>query len=546
MSTRLHTIYASRLARLIVGLCLLVPLPAQAADLLTAQSAPEPNDPGFTTNVKNIDRQWGLAKVNFIDAWSQTVGSDSVTVAVIDTGVDFMHEDLKNVTQVSGYNFITNKDIAVGSDSDDNGHGTLVAGVIGATPNNGIGVVGASWRVTLMPLKALDAAGNGSADAVARAIIWATDHKATIINLSLGGVGFGQDAVLSDAVSYAFNHNVVIVAAAGNDTAPSGGDLDANPVFPICDDNGQNMIIGVTAVDANDQKPQFANFGKNCVDVAAPGKRILSTIGRDPLTRAKAANSYAYASGTSLAAPFVSGQAALLRALYPSATNRQIRDRIISTADPIDFLNPMQCNGPCAGRLGSGRINLTASLATQIVPEIVSEGTLVQSIETGELFYINGGKRLHVGSFVQGQRFNFVQPKRVYAYQLADFPLGQFATPVDGTMVKRVGDPTVYWIANGLKLPITYPVFVQRGLRFDRVITLDEQEISSWLVGKALPPVDGSLVRGTAGKTVYWVVGGVLHPISNSFYKNRGLSVFPIVYMNDAEVKLFPRGEPYL
>jgi hypothetical protein len=171
---------------------------------------------------------------------------------------------------------------------------------------------------------------------------------------------------------------------------------------------------------------------------------------------------------------------------------------------------------------------------------------LVQSIETGELFYINGGKRLHVGSFVQGQRFNFVQPKRVYAYQLADFPLGQFATPVDGTMVKRVGDPTVYWIANGLKLPITYPVFVQRGLRFDRVITLDEQEISSWLVGKALPPVDGSLVRGTAGKTVYWVVGGVLHPISNSFYKNRGLSVFPIVYMNDAEVKLFPRGEPYL
>jgi subtilisin family serine protease len=284
-------------------------------------------DPGYTDNSQNIDRQWALPRARFIDAWNKTTGNSSVVVAFVDTGVDQAHEDFQSSTFTAGYDFVSNKQIEPGSDSDDNGHGTLVAGVLGATTNNGVGVSGTNWHITLMPLKALDASGNGTSENVAKAIMWAADHGATIINLSLGGVGFGQDATLSSAISYAFKHNLVIVAAAGNDTAPNGGDLDKDPVFPICDDNAQNMVIGVTAIDVNDQKPSFANYGKSCVDVSAPGKRILSTIGRDPVTRAKAPNSYAYASGTSLAAPYVSGQAALLKAMYPTATNAQIRDR---------------------------------------------------------------------------------------------------------------------------------------------------------------------------------------------------------------------------
>ncbi len=504
------------------------------------------NDPGFTSDSLNIDRQWGLSKAKFIDAWNKTTGSSSVVVAVIDTGIDETHEDLSRTTFIPGFDFITSTVLTPGTDSDDNGHGTLVAGILGAVANNGIGIVGTNWQVALMPLKALDSNGSGTSENVAKAIVWATDHGAFIINLSLGGVGFGQDVGLAKAITYAFQHNVVIVAAAGNDSAPNGGNLDQDPVFPICDDNGQNMVIGVAAVDALDQKPSFSNYGKNCVDVSAPGKRILSTISRDPITRAKSPNSYAYASGTSLAAPFVSGQAALLKALFPNATNRQIRDRIISTTDPIDAPNISLCNGPCAGKIGTGRINVASSLSSTILPEIIAEGDLVQVIETGEIFVISGGKRLHVSSFVQQQRYGNSAPRQVYTWQVLSFPEGQYAQPADGTLVKKASGSTVYFMQNGIKMPVSYDVFVQRKFTFDRVFTLGDVEMDAWLTGKFLPPSDGALARSRTNRTVYWVVGGVLHPITAAFYANRGLSVFPIVYFNDGDIKQFPKGEAYV
>ncbi len=503
-------------------------------------------DPGYTPNSQNVDRQWALSKAHFTDAWDKTTGSTAVVVAVIDTGIDATHEDLKQVKYLSGYDFIHNLGIDSGSDSDDNGHGTLVAGVLAATANNGLGVVGTNWSVTLMPLKALDASGNGTSDNVAKAIIWATDKGANIINLSLGGVGFGQDVALSNAVSYAFNHNVTIVAAAGNDTASFGGNLDVEPVFPICDDNSQNMIIGVTAVDSNDQKPSFSNYGKNCVDVSAPGKRILSTIGRDPVTRAKSPNTYAYASGTSLAAPFVSGQAALLKSAFPNATNKQIRDRIISTADPIDALNTTQCGGPCTGKLGSGRINVISSLAAKILPEAINEGDVIEVAETGLRYVISGGKRLLLSDFVHQQRYSGVAPRKVNLSEVITFPEGQYAPPVDGTLFKNPYDPTVYYMMNGLKMPVTYQVFLSRGLAFDRMVTLTDAEVRSWLLGRFLPPVDGTLVRSRTNPTVYWVVGNTLHPITRGFYVERGLSIFPILYFSDADIKQFPKGEAYI
>lgn len=519
-------------------------VPAQAFSV--HGSALDVNDPGFTPDFQNVDRQWSLSKAKFIDAWNKTTGSNAVVVAIIDTGIDETHEDLRQATFVPGYNFITNAPIDVGTNSDDNGHGTLVAGILGAVSNNGIGIVGTNWRVSMMPVKALESSGSGASENVAKALMWATDHGANIINLSLGGVGFGQDLGLANAITYAFRHNVVIVAAAGNDTAPSGGNIDQEPVFPICDDNGQNMVIGVAATDAIDQKPAFSNYGKTCVDVSAPGKRILSTISLDPITRAKSPNSYAYASGTSLAAPLVSGQAALLKAAYPDATNAQIRDRIISTADPIDGLNTTQCSGPCAGKLGRGRINVAASLSTPILPEVITEGDLVQIVETDEIVVISGGKKLHVSSFVQQQRYGNALPKRVYVSQVAAFPEGQYAQPVDGTLVKKAGSPVVYYMQNGIKMPVTYEVFLQRKFGFDRVFTLSDAELDSWLTGRFLPPSDGALVRSRTNHTVYWVVGGVLHPITATFYSNRGLKVFPIAYFSDGDIKQFPKGEAYL
>jgi subtilisin family serine protease len=229
---------------------------------------------------------------------------------------------------LKGYDFVNDLEINEREDSDDNGHGTMVTGVLGARVNNGLGISGAVWSVKIIPVKVLNSSGEGTSEDVAKGIRYATDHGADIINMSFGGAGFAKDTSLSESITYAFKRNVVIVAAAGNDLSVNGNNLDENPVFPICDDNGQNMVIGVTALDYQDKKPSFANYGKNCVDVSAPGKRILSTIGRDPLTKAPLQDRYAFGSGTSLAAPLVSAQAVLLKTLYPLSTNRQIREHV--------------------------------------------------------------------------------------------------------------------------------------------------------------------------------------------------------------------------
>ncbi len=516
------------------------------ANRTLASSGLVANDPGFSSNGQDIDKQWGLVKAGFDIAWNKTVGLKSNTVAVIDTGIDQTHEDLKNVSYVPGFDFISKQAIVPGGNSDDNGHGTLVSGVLGATANNGIGIAGTNWHVTLMPLKALDSTGKGDVMAVAEAIVWATDHGAQFINLSIGGIGFGHDTALANAVSYAFNRNVLLVAAAGNDSSSLGYSLDLNPSFPICDDNNFNMIIGVAAVDKDDLKPDFSNYGRNCIDVTAPGKRVLSTINFDPLSKKSAPNSYAYASGTSLGVPFVVGQAALIKALYPFATNVQIRDRIISTAEQIDNLNLTQCAGAsCRGLLGSGRINVPKSLETPITQNF-SEGDLVRDQSTGATYQILGGQKRLVSPFVFNQRFSGQSVKILNSNDLSGLPSGSYITPVDGTLIKLDNDPTVYIADNGQKLPITYQVFKQRKLNFAHINTLSYSEINSWQTGSFYPPLEGTLVKLARNKTVYWVVGKTLHPINYKFYTERGLNLFPVLVISQADLNGFPKGEAYI
>lgn len=505
------------------------------------------NDPGFTNNFLDVDKQWGLAKTGFLDAWAKTVGSKNNIIAVIDTGVDATHEDLGSINWVNGFDFINRQGILGRINSDDNGHGTLVAGILGATVNNGIGIVGANWNVSLMPLKALDNTGKGEVTTIAEAIVWAADHEAKIINLSVGGVGFAHDLVLANSITYAFNKNIVIVAAAGNDASSNGINLDTEPVYPICDDNGQNMIIGVTAVDQNDIKPLFSNYGRNCIDVAAPGKRILSTINYDPIIKTIAPNSYAYASGTSLAVPFVSAQAAILKALFPLATNAQIRDRIISTANSIDNINMSQCNGAsCRGLLGAGRINVKKSIEDSIYIQNLQDGDLVKNSSTGVVYKIVGGKKKPVSPFVMNQQFLGQTVKTVSNSDINNFPEGPYLTPQEGTLVKLDNEPAVYMILNNQKAPINYNIFIQRNLNFSDVKTVSFAEFNSWITGPFLSPVEGALIRGIKNKTVYWVVGQVLHPINFNFYKDRGLNIFPVTHISDNDLDKFAKGEAYI
>lgn len=504
------------------------------------------SDPGFTQDTTQTDKQWALPKAQFTSGWNKTKGSNNVVVAIIDTGIDSSHEDLRNQTFVRGYNISTRTPIVPGTNSDDNGHGTLVAGIIGAVPDNSLGIAGGVWKVSLMPIKALDANGAGSSLDISEAIVWAADNGASVINMSVGGMGFGHDTTLANAISYAFEKNVVIVAAAGNDVAITGGNLDVEPVFPVCDDNGKNMVIGVTATDNKDVKPNFANFGKACVDVSAPGRRILSTINHDPITRASVPNSYAFASGTSMAVPYVSAQAVLLKSLYPNATNTQIRDRIIGTAENIDNLNLSQCGGQsCRGLLGSGRINVFQSLQQEILPPI-SEGDVVQSVNNSQLYYINGAKRHAIFPFVKNQRFPNVVPKQVSEQDLAKFPEGSYAEPLDGTLVKSNSSSTVYFMSKGLRFPVTGQVFNLYKFSFSDVKTLSQAEVDSWITASFLVPPDGSLIRTPGNKTVYWVVGGSLHPINYNFYINRGLNIFPVIYVQDLDIKSFSQGESYI
>jgi thermitase len=239
-----------------------------------------PSDPNWSL-------QYGLVNIRAPQGWDYSTGSTAVTIAILDSGVDLSHPDLAGKL-VPGYDFVNGD----ASPQDDNGHGTHVAGIAAASANNGIGVAGVSWGARIMPVKVLNAGGNGTFADVAAGIAWAADNGAQVINLSVGGAS--SSAVLRDAVNDAYDKGVVLVAAAGN----TGSGVILYPArYP--------NVIAVGAVDGANNRAGFSNFGPE-LDLVAPGSSIYSTI----------IGGYGYKSGTSMAAPYVSGLAAILRG-YP-------------------------------------------------------------------------------------------------------------------------------------------------------------------------------------------------------------------------------------
>ncbi len=266
----------------------------------TRQISRSPNDPA-------LGEQWALTNIQAHDAWGLTTGSEAVVIAVIDTGVDANHEDLRGQV-LPGYNTITR----TSNTADDNGHGTAVAGLIAARTNNSKGIAGMCWNCRILPIKALNQRGSGDDASVARGIVWATDNGAQIINLSLGGTR--RSTLIHEAVQYATNRGLLVIAASGNEQQ------QGNPIsYPA----GYPEVLAVSSTGNTDTITGFANTG-DYIDLAAPGVGLWTTLPNDE---------YGSPNGTSFSSPYVAGTAGLVRAVRPDLAGMAIKCILEASAD---------------------------------------------------------------------------------------------------------------------------------------------------------------------------------------------------------------------
>lgn len=307
------------------------------------------NEPSALFNDPAINQAWGLKKADAARAWALTKGSRQIVVAVIDTGIDINHEDLKGnvwknpgetgkdslgrdksingvdddkngyIDDVHGWNFVSNN----AKLADNHGHGTHIAGIVGAEANNGKGIVGIAPEVSIMVLKYFDpqSPGTDNLKNTIKSIHYAIENGAQIINYSGGGLEFSQEE--HDAVDKARKKGILFVAAAGNERANS----DKIPYYPA--DYGLDNIISVTAFNPSQEVLSSSNWGVTSVDIAAPGQNILSTL---------PGNSYGFMTGTSQATAFVSGAAALVMSHKTGFKYNDVKKYILSTGDTLPSL----------------------------------------------------------------------------------------------------------------------------------------------------------------------------------------------------------------
>ena len=318
-----------------------------------------PDDPQFHLlwGLQNTGQTGGTpgADIGAVSAWDVQTGSPAVVVAVIDTGVDIHHPDLAAniwanpgeipgnqidddgnglIDDVHGYDFY-NRDP---DPTDDVGHGTHVAGTIAAVGNNSLGISGVAWTARIMPLKFLGADGSGPVSAAVECIDYAVQMGAHILNNSWGGAGFS--AALQLAIQGANAQGIPFVAAAGN----GGASLDTFRHYPASYDVPN--VIAVASTTHQDVLSSFSNYGATTVHLAAPGSSIWST---------RPGAEYGYESGTSMAAPHVSGALALLRAEFPSMPGSELKNVLLSSVAPVPSLQGFVLTG--------GRLDLARMLA---------------------------------------------------------------------------------------------------------------------------------------------------------------------------------------
>jgi len=306
-----------------------------------------PNDPKYLDGtlwaLHNTGQNSGVpgADIHAPEGWDTLSTASNVVVALVDSGVRYTHHDLAANMWLNPRDGTHGLNVFTGSNDpgDDNGHGTRIAGILGALGNNDVGVVGVAWGVQIMACKFVDASGSGTVSDAIACIDYARTNGAHIINASWGTYEFSLS--LSNAIYDARAADILVVAAAGNESL----DNDEIPFYPASFD--LDNVVSVAATTRRDELYPWSNTGATTVDLAAPGQEIYST---DYLSD----NAYAIDEGTSMAAAYVTGASALLRARYSSESPRQIIDRLLAGVDPLPTLT-----GRC---LSGGRLNLQKAL----------------------------------------------------------------------------------------------------------------------------------------------------------------------------------------
>lgn len=434
-------------------------------------------------NDTEYDEQWYLDMIDAPQAWDMETGDSSVIIAVLDTGIDLDHPDLEDniwintdeiadngidddnngfVDDVYGWDFIDDDNTPVpdashGSDPDAVSHGTVISGIIAATGNNNEGLSGVVWDARIMAVRMLDKVGSGDSIDARKAINYAVENGADVINLSFSGST--NDPALRKAVMNAYNQGVVIVAALGNE----GVNINANPVYPACYKDGDaDWVIGVAASNRTDQHSLFSNYGSACTDLSAPGEDMYGLFYYEP------SDGYStlygdHWSGTSVASPVVAGAAALILSKYPNLGPMDIRNILKLSVDP------MSLSGVYRGQFGAGRLNVDQAIvlastyaqaqtqedleSVTIAVEGLDFGNFIKSDSYSSVYYIDsqGDRRVFLDAnsyFTWSDSFSDII--EVSDDELAQFNLGGLMLPKAGVvLVKIQSDPSVYMLEQG-------------------------------------------------------------------------------------------------
>ncbi len=502
-----------------------------AEPLYIYKSAVTPNDPLYST-------QYHLNKISSPDAWDIKKGDLDISVAVVDTGVDWDHADLdsniwtniadswadpsdptsgnskdtdKNgfIDDYKGWDFVDINSSSLlsrcqsrGEDCltrdndpmDDYGHGTHVAGISSAVTNNSTGVAGAAWNVSIMPIRA-GAAGYLETDDIVAGVQYAVDNGADIINASWGSSY--ESSLIRNVINYSRDNGVLWVAAAGNSNSQSAH-------YPSM----FNDVIAVASTTSSDYRSSFSTYG-SWVDVAAPGSSIYSTTTR----RSVVGNStYGYMSGTSMASPVVAGVAALLKSQNPSLELDELRNKVITNVDNIYSKNKNYQN-----MLGHGRINSEKVLTGS--PSHVN-GSVVTSVSTSKVYYIEGSTKRWISSpSIFTTQFKWSDIQWISAAKLSSYTTANEYLYPDGTLMSNSGK--AYVVEYQAKRWITSPsVFLGLGYKWKSIIPLSNKIASKFSTGRNISTPygfyrSGTIITASGDPKVYIVDNGTKRWIVN-------------------------------